>query len=93
MQQHSKQGKVKGLKNIQFSEGVCEGCILGKHPKDNFEKQKAKRASSSLDIVHSDLMGSFPHPSISKAWYVLTFINDYSRYTWVYFLKKNFEVF
>jgi hypothetical protein len=87
MQQHSKQGKVKGLTNIQFSEGVCEGCILGKHPKDNFEKQKAKRASSSLDIVHSDLMGSFPHPSINKARYVLIFIDDYSRYTWVYFLR------
>jgi transposase InsO family protein len=38
-------------------------------------------------------MGSFPHPSINKARYVLTFIDDYSRYTWVYFLKKMSEVF
>jgi hypothetical protein len=84
---------VKGLPDIYFSEGVCEGCILGKHPEEKFEKGKARRASSSLDLVHSDLMGPFPHPSINKARYVLTFIDDYSRYTWVYFLRKKSEVF
>jgi hypothetical protein len=93
MQQLSKQGMVKGLPDIQFSEGVCEGCILGKHPEENFEKGKARRASSSLELVHSDLMGAFPHPSISKARYVLTFIDDYSCYTWVYFLRQKSEVF
>jgi hypothetical protein len=84
---------VKGFPDIQFSEGVCEGCILGKHPEEKFEKGKVRRASSSLDIVHSDLMGPFPHPSISKARCVLTFINDYSRYTWVYFLRQKSEAF
>jgi hypothetical protein len=93
MQQLSKQGMVKGFPNIQFSEGVCEGCILGKHLEEKFEKGKARRASSSLDLVHSDLMGPFPHMSINKVRYVLTFIDDYSRYTWVYFLRQKSEVF
>jgi hypothetical protein len=84
---------VKGLPDIQFSEGVCEGCILGKHFEDKFEKGKARRAFSSLELVHSDLMVPFPHPSINKARYVLTFIDDYSRYTWVYFLRQKFEFF
>ena len=44
-------------------------------------------------MVHSDITGPFPHPSINKAKYVLTFIDDFSRYTWVYFLKLKFEVF
>jgi hypothetical protein len=35
----------------------------------------------------------FPHPYINKARYVITFIDNYSRYTWFYFLRKNFEVF
>ena len=82
MQQLSKKEMVKGLPYIHFSEGICEGCILGKHPEDKFEKGKERRASSSLELVHSDLMGPFPHPSINKARYVLTFIDDYSRYTW-----------
>jgi dynactin complex subunit len=38
-------------------------------------------------------MGPFPHPSINKEMYVHTFIDDYSCYTWVYFLKQNSEVF
>jgi hypothetical protein len=84
---------VKGFLDIHFSEGVCEGCILGKHPEEKFEKGKPRRASSSLDLVHSDLMGPFPHLSIRKSRYVLTFIDDYSCYTWVYFLRKKYEVF
>jgi hypothetical protein len=84
---------IKGLPDIHFSEGVCEGCILGKHPEEKFEKEKARRASSSLELVHSDLMGPFPHSSISKARYVLTLFYDYSCYTCVYFLRKNSEVF
>jgi hypothetical protein len=93
MQRISKQGMLKGFPYIQFSEGVCEGCILGKHPKEKFEKGKARRASSSLELVHSDLMGPFPHQSINKAMYVLTFIDDYSCYTWVYFLRQKYKVF
>jgi transposase InsO family protein len=57
------------------------------------EKGKAHRASSPLDLIHSDLMGPFPHPSIGKARYVLTFLDDYSRYTWVFFLRHKSEVF
>jgi transposase InsO family protein len=38
-------------------------------------------------------MGPFPQPSISKARYVLTFIDDFSRFTWVFVLKLKSEVF
>jgi transposase InsO family protein len=84
---------VEGLPEIHFSEGVCKGCIIGKHLEEKFEKGKARRASSSLDLVHSDLMGPFPHSSIGKERYVLTFIDDYSCYTWVFFLRQKSEVF
>jgi hypothetical protein len=84
---------IKVLPNIHFSKGVCDGCILGKHLEDNFEKGKARRVSPSLELVHSDLMGPFTHSYIKKERYVLTFIDDYSCYTWVYFLRKKSEVF
>jgi hypothetical protein len=83
MQQINKQGMVKGLPNIHFSEGFCRICILGKHPQDKFEKGKAWRASSPLD-----LMGPFPHLSTNKLRYVLTFIDDFSQYSWVYFIRQ-----
>ena len=46
-----------------------------------------------MELVHSDLMGPFLVLSMSKARYVLSFIDDYTRFTWVYFLKLKSEVF
>jgi hypothetical protein len=40
MQQLSKQGMVEGLPDIHFSKGICEGCVLGKHPQEKFDKGK-----------------------------------------------------
>jgi len=93
MQQLKKKGMVKGLSNIHFFEGDCKGCVLGKHLQEKNEKGKAWGASFPLDIFQSDLMGPVPHPSMSRAIYELNFIDDYSRHTWVYFLKKKYEVF
>jgi hypothetical protein len=73
MQQLSKKGMVDGLRDIHFSKGICEGCVLGKHPQEKFDKGKTQKASSPLDMIHSDLMGPFTHPSISKSRYVLIF--------------------
>jgi hypothetical protein len=66
MQQLRMQILVDGLLDIHFSKGVCEGCVLGKHPQEKFDKGKSQRASTPLDLIHSDLMGPFPHPSIKK---------------------------
>jgi hypothetical protein len=62
MQHISNQGMVDSLPNIHFSKGICEGCVLGKHPQDKFDKGKTQRASSPLYMIHSDLMGPvIPH--------------------------------
>jgi hypothetical protein len=66
MQHISKKILVDGLPNIHFSKGVCEGCVLGKHPQEKFDQVKSQRASTTLDLIHNDLMDPFPHPSITK---------------------------
>jgi hypothetical protein len=43
MQHLSKQGMVDGLLEIHFSKGICEGCVLGKHPQEKFGKGKTRR--------------------------------------------------
>jgi hypothetical protein len=93
MQQLSKHRLVDGLPDIHFSKGICEGCVLGKHPQEKFVKGKSQRASAPLDLIHSDLMGPFAHPSIIKSIFVLIFVDDFSRFTWIYFLKQKSEVF
>jgi transposase InsO family protein len=37
-------------------------------------------------------MGPFPHPSIKKARFVLIFVDDFSHFTWIYFLREKSEV-
>ena len=46
-----------------------------------------------LELVHSDVVGPFLVPSFSKSCYVLTFIDDYSHFTWVFFMAHKSEVF
>jgi hypothetical protein len=93
MQQLRKKGLVDVLLDIHFSKGICEGCVLVKHPQEKFDKGKTQRSSSPLDLIYSDLMGPFPHPSINKARYMLIFVEYFSRFTWIFFLKKKSEVF
>ena len=93
LQQLSSKEMVIGLPQVQFSEGVCPGCEAGKHPKEKYDKGKSWKASTILELVHSDVAGPFPVPSFGKARYVLTFIDDYSCYTWVFFLIHKSEVF
>ena len=93
LQQLSKQNMVIDLLPISFYEGVCTGCILGKNPQHNFDKGKSHRASEILQLVHSHILGPFPILSFQRAHYLLTFIDDYSRHTWVYFLKNKSETF
>jgi hypothetical protein len=56
-------------------------------------KGKTQKDSSPLDLIHSDLMGPFPHPSISKGRCFLIFVDDFSRFTWIFFLRQKSEVF
>ena len=84
---------VEGLPQIQPSTGACIGCVIGKHPKQSYEKGKARRETQPFGLVHSDLIVPLPTPSYGGSRYVLTFIDDYSQFCWVYFLKLKSKVF
>jgi hypothetical protein len=73
-------------------EGVCNGCAQGKNIKNPFLKRDSK-PEGFLELIHSDVCGPMPSSSISGYAYYVSFIDDYSRKTWVYFLKSKDEVF
>lgn len=56
LQQLNKKSMVTRLPDVRFSDGVCQGCILSKHPEDKFDKGKAWRDKNVLELVHNDLM-------------------------------------
>ena len=89
----SEKDMVIRLPNIKFSKGVCQGCILGKHPKNKYKRASHERTFKLLELIHSDISGPFPHMLMSQVKYVVTFIDYVSRYCWVYFLKHNSKVF
>ena len=78
---------VSGLPSINPPDRVCETCILGKKHRDPFPIGKAWRASKRLALVHSDLC-SVEVPSNGNFRYFITFIDDFSRKAWVYFLQQ-----
>ena len=67
--------------------------MIGKHLEQSYEKGKERRETKPLGLVHYDFIGPLPTPSYGGSMDVLTFIDDYSRFCWVYFLKLKFEVF
>ena len=82
-----------GLPKIKFSKGVCQGCILGKHLEHKFERASHERTFAPLELIHSEISGPFPDMYMSESKYALTFIDNFSKYCWVYFLKHKSKVF
>jgi transposase InsO family protein len=71
---------------------VCRGCAMGKYAKAPFPASD-NRSAGILDLIHSDVSGRMSSPSLSGYLYYVLFIDDYSRKTWIYFLKTKGEVF
>ena len=83
---------MNGLPYIKNDDEVCERCIFGKQHRESFSNRNWK-ASEHIALVHSDLCGPMETMYFGKAHYFLTFINYFSRKTWVYFLQEKSEVF
>ena len=52
-----------------------------------------KRANKILELVHNDVFGPVSVPSLGKSVYYVSFIDDFLRNTWIYFLRNKYEVF
>jgi transposase InsO family protein len=49
-------------------------------------------SSAPFDLVHSDVWGPAPIPTMGGSRYFVIFVDDYSRYTWLYLLQNRFEL-
>ena len=78
-------GVLGSLKTDDISD--CCGCKLGKFSALPFNKS-ITRSVAPFDIVHSDVWGPSPVASKSGSNYYVSFVDDYTRYTWVYLMKR-----
>ena len=83
-------GMLKGMEKPSME--FCEDCIYRKQCRVQFYTSKSK-SRNILDYVQSDVWGPTKHASKGGSRYYVSFIDDYSRYTWVYFLKTKDQVF
>jgi transposase InsO family protein len=88
-----KQNMVEGLPMLNNENVSCEGCALGNMSKDEFPSNPDRKKRDVLDIVHTDVCRPMQTRSLGGAFYFLLFIDDCTRYTWVYFLGRKSDVF
>ena len=66
--------------------------MKGKNTKKTFPSSKSKE-KGILEIIHSDVCGLMSSNSLSGYVYYVSFIDEFSRNTWIYLLKRKDEVF
>ena len=71
---------------------ICESCLEGKMTKRPFSA-KGERSKEPLQLVHSDVCGLLSVQARGGYEYFVTFIDDYSRYDYVYLMHKKSETF
>ena len=90
--QINKLNLVRGLPNLKFSsDALCEACQKGKFSKSSFKAKKIVSTARPLELLHIDLFGPVKTASIRGKKYGLVIVDDFSRWTWVKFLKHKDE--
>ncbi|KAK2445742.1 putative mitochondrial protein [Trifolium repens] len=84
----SKLKLVKGPPNLKYhSDALCGPCQIGKISKTSFKPKNIVSTSRPLELLHIDLFGPVSTASINGNKYGLVIVDDYSRWTWVKFLR------
>jgi len=82
---------VDGMPLLKAPTKVCVDCLVGKQHRENISKKSHWRASSKLQLIHSDICGLVNPESNSGKRYLITFIDEFSRKCWVYFISEKSE--
>jgi transposase InsO family protein len=87
-----KEGHILGLMNIAFEKDrPCGACQAGKKVGAPHYANNIMTTTRPLKMIHMDLFGPITYISIGSNKYGLVVIDDYSRFTWVFFLQDKGE--
>nr|GEX18132.1 hypothetical protein [Tanacetum cinerariifolium] len=88
----SKNDLISGLPKFKYAkEHLCPSCEQGKRKRCSHPPKPVPNSKQRLHLLHMDLCGPMRVASINGKRYVLVIVDDYSRYTWVHFLKTKDE--
>lgn len=80
------------FKGCHLSDFVCETCIMAKSHRTVFHSHDNK-TTTPFALVHSDVWGPAPLSTHNEMKWFITFIDDCTRMTWIYLMRKKSDVF
>nr|GEW02321.1 hypothetical protein [Tanacetum cinerariifolium] len=88
----TKNNLVSGLPKFKYhKEHLCPSCEQGKSKRASHPPKPVPNSRQRLHLLHMDLCGPMRIASINGKRYVLVIVDDYSRYTWIHFLRSKDE--
>nr|GEY73008.1 ribonuclease H-like domain-containing protein [Tanacetum cinerariifolium] len=88
----AKDGLARGIPKLKFlKDHMCSACALGKSKKSSHQPKTQDTNQEKLYLLHMDLFGSMRVESINGKQYILVIVYNYSRFTWVKFLRSKDE--
>lgn len=70
-----------------------EECVMEKQARNAFPSGVSRRSNSCLQLVHMDLCGPMSEESLGGNMYFYFFVDDCTRWCWVFFVKNKSEAF
>ncbi|GKD85256.1 putative ribonuclease H-like domain-containing protein [Tanacetum coccineum] len=87
-----KENLVRGLPSKVFiNDHTCVACKKGKQRKASCKAKLERTIRKPLELLHMELFGPVSVDSINKKRYCLVVTDDYSRFSWVFFLATKDE--
>jgi hypothetical protein len=78
---------ILGLTNVHFEKDkICSACQAGKQVRVHNPHKNIMTTYRPLELLHMDLFSLIAYISIGGSKYCLVIVDDYSRFTWVFFL-------
>ncbi|GKB81515.1 retrovirus-related pol polyprotein from transposon TNT 1-94, partial [Tanacetum coccineum] len=88
----ARHGLVRGLPKLKFEKDhLCSACAMGKSKKKPHKPKSEDTNQEKLYLLHMDLYGPIRVASVNGKKYILVIVDDYSRFTWVNFLRSKDE--
>jgi hypothetical protein len=80
---------ILGLTNVHFEKDrICSACQAGKQVGVHHPHKNIMTTDMPHELLHMDLFAPIAYISISRSKYCLVIVDDYSRFTWIFFLQE-----
>ncbi|KAI3672777.1 hypothetical protein L6452_38877 [Arctium lappa] len=84
---------VKGLPSLKFNKDhLCSACEMGKMKRSSHKTKSENNCPRPLHMLHVDLCGPISEQSLEGKKYILVLIDEFSRFTWIEFIRAKYEV-